>query len=355
MFELKKTIRQHILDLKPYQSARLIHKDKRLLFLDANENRLGSVIGGNSHLYPDPQQVILKKRLVFLKKLDFEQVFVGNGSDEIIDLLIRLFCTPGQDSIITLTPTYKLYATVANINNVDNKEVTLLPHSFAIDSDAIFEVIDERDKIIFICNPNNPTGNSFDHEVIENIAKKFNGIVVVDEAYMDFCHRTSCIEKINSSPNLVVIQTLSKAWGAANLRVGMAFAQKDIIHYLNTIKPPYNVNGISQQLAYEAFGKGKEKETKVRDLKKLKQKLINDLQQLAIVKRVYPSDTNFLLVKFEDSDFVFKFLVSNGIIVRDVSNMDLCKNCLRITVGNQKDNENLMQSLSDYDRDNQSY
>lgn len=343
-FDLEKLVRPNILNLQPYSSARDEFKGEGNIFLDTNENALGSVISENYHRYPDPLQSKIKNKIANTKNIESHHIFVGNGSDEAIDLLIRVFCRPDRDHIITLPPTYGMYEVSANINDVAVKQV-LLHDDFSLNVPEILRNTDIYTKIIFVCSPNNPTGNIMDLSDIRYLCANFTGIVVIDEAYLDFAEEPSAINLLNLYPNLVVLRTFSKAWGLANLRVGLLYASKEIVALLNKIKPPYNVNGLSQKLILQALENPSKKKEYTQILTQERNKLAQKLATFSFVKVVYPSQTNFLLVKVKDANALYQYLLSKGIIVRNRSKEPLCENCLRITVGTQKENQVLLEEL----------
>lgn len=344
-FDLEKLVRPNILNLKPYSSARNEFRGEGKVFLDANENALGSVLSENYNRYPDPLQSKIKNKIAQLKNLDSNHIFVGNGSDEAIDLLIRIFCRPDRDHIITLPPTYSMYEVSANINDVACKQV-FLNDDFSLNVPEILRNTDIYTKIIFICSPNNPTGNIMDLSDIRYLCANFAGIVVIDEAYIDFAEEPSAINLLNLYPNLLVLQTFSKAWGLANLRVGLLYASKEIVALLNKIKPPYNVNGVSQRLILEALENKSKKKEYAQILIAERKKLASSLESLGFVETVYPSQANFLLIKVKDANSLYQDLLLKGIIVRNRSKEALCKNCLRITVGTQEENQILLDILN---------
>ena len=332
MFQLEKIIRPNILTLKPYSSARDEFKGKDGIFLDANENPFG-----NLNRYPDPYHKILKEKLSALKNSSTENIFVGNGSDEVIDLVFRIFCTPGKDKVIVCPPTYGMYEVSANINDVEIISIPL-NERFQLD---VEKILNTEAKIIFLCSPNNPTANNLEN--IETIIQKFNGIVFVDEAYIDFSTQESLLQKVNDFPNLIISQTLSKAWGRAAIRIGIAYASKEIITYYNKVKPPYNVSQINQHEAINAFD---DMETFTKNLKTILTQrtwLIEQLSSLSIVERIYPSDANFVLVKTINANAIYQKLVEEKIVVRN--RHSVVENCLRITVGEPFENVKLIDSL----------
>jgi len=343
-FDLNSLIRNNIRNLKPYSSARSEFSGTARVFLDANENSLGSPLTKWYNRYPDPQQIQLKEKLSFIKKISPDEILLGNGSDECIDLLIRAFCEPKEDNIIICPPTYGMYEVYGHINNVEVKEVPLLP-DFNLHLEAIETAIDEHTKIIFLCSPNNPTGNNLNREDIEMLLNNFNGMIVLDEAYINFSRHRSFVPALKDYPNLVIMQTLSKAWGLAALRIGMIFSNQEVINVLNKIKPPYNINGASQELAIGALDNVEEVNTMIRETIEHREELVKALQQIDIVEKIYPSDANFLLVKVTRANEIYAFLKERGIIVRNRSNVILCDECLRITVGTSGENEELVKAL----------
>ena len=346
-FNLDNITRTNIKKLVPYSSARSEYEGDAQVFLDANENSLGSLLQQNFHRYPDPLQKNLKEKISAIKNINIENIFIGNGSDEAIDLLIRAFCNPGKDEILIFPPTYGMYEVSAAINDVEIKEV-LLTDDFELNIPAIKKTISDKTKIIFVCSPNNPTGNSFNENEIEDLVNSFNGIIVIDEAYIDFSDKTSWLEKLNQYPNLVILQTLSKAWALAGLRIGMAFASAEIIRILNKIKPPYNISAATQKLALQVLNDEEKAYQKIAIIKKEKAKLSEDLKAFDFIKKIYPSDTNFLLVKVNDATRLYKYLLTKNIVVRNRSNQPLCENSLRITIGTPEENVSLLQALKLY-------
>jgi histidinol-phosphate aminotransferase len=347
-FDLNSLVRSNIKNMSAYASARSEFKGSAEVFLDANENSFGSpIIDENYNRYPDPLQLPLKAAVAKIKNVNPENIFLGNGSDESIDLIIRAFCEPRVDNIIICPPTYGMYEVSANINDTIIKKIPLTK-DFQLDLDSISIGIDEHTKVIFICSPNNPTGNSLNYEDIEELLNNFNGIVVIDEAYINYSKQRSFIADLKQYPNLIIIQTLSKAWGLAALRLGMAFADIRIIEILNKIKPPYNINGLTQQKALEAL----DNITWVNEHIKLavteREILVKQLVSFNAVLKVYPSDANFVLVKFENSNAVFQYLLNEGIILRNRSTVVLCEDCLRITIGTKLENELLIIKLQAY-------
>lgn len=333
--------------MKPYSSARDEFKGEARVFLDANENALGSPSLKWYNRYPDPMQWEIKDKLSVIKKIPATQIFLGNGSDEPIDLLYRCFCEPGRDEVIVCPPTYGMYEVSANINDIKLTKVPLTS-SFQLDLEAIEQAIQPQTKIIWICSPNNPTGNSIDRQDIEMILNNFDGIVVIDEAYINFSRQRSFIGDLSDYPNLVVLQTLSKAWGLAGLRLGMAFASEKIIAYLNKIKPPYNISKPVQDLVLKALDEVGQVNDMIMLLVDSRARLEQALGELSAVLQVYPSDANFLLVKFDDAKAMYAHLLNLGIVVRDRSNVVLCDQCLRITVGTDAENDSLVNGIKSF-------
>ncbi|TLV03054.1 histidinol-phosphate transaminase [Dyadobacter luticola] len=346
-FELNKILRPHIISLAPYSSARDEYTGHVGVFLDANENPYGSVTEEHYNRYPDPYQAEIKQKLAPIKGIDPSRIFLGNGSDEPIDLLVRATCTPAHDYVIIMPPTYGMYEVSANIHDVKIDKVLLTP-DYHIDTQAVLNAITPFTKIIWICSPNNPTGNVMQQDAIQTLLENFNGLVVVDEAYIDFTETPSWISKLDENPNLVVLQTFSKAWGLAGLRVGMCFASVELIKILNKIKPPYNISLPAQQALLRGLENQESKDEMVADILTQRAALHNMLEELSLVIHIHPSDANFLLVQFEDAKAVMDYLIGEQIIVRDRSRVALCDGCLRITVGTQAENEVLINSLKKY-------
>jgi len=338
MIELNKLVRENVLKLIPYSSARDDYKGKTGIFMDANENPYGHL-----NRYPDPYQKELKSAVAGIKGIEQEKIFLGNGSDEIIDLSIRIFCNPGIDKILTFTPTYGMYEVSASVNDVEVLKVPL-NGNFQIDfmkAENLFK--DEKLKLVFICSPNNPTSNSMIYEDVENIIKKFNGIVVIDEAYIDFTDKPSFIKLIAKYPNLIVMQTFSKAFGLAAIRVGMAFSDPVILQFFNKMKPPYNISYINQQAVLKKLKRVDEYKSQVLRIKKERVRLAHLLSEINLVEKVYPSDANFLLVKVKNANYIYNTLIKKNIIIRNRSS--LIENCLRITVGKKSENDKLIEAL----------
>ncbi|HEU0111666.1 MAG TPA: histidinol-phosphate transaminase [Flavisolibacter sp.] len=346
-FDLDSLVRDNIKNLKPYSSARSEFSGTAKVFLDANENSFGSPLTKWYNRYPDPLQWELKKRIADIKKVDAENILLGNGSDECIDLLIRAFCEPGKDNIIICPPTYGMYEVYAHINDVPLKEVPLMVN-YQLNIEGLEAAIDKETKLIFLCSPNNPTGNSLEREDIEIVLNNFSGIVVVDEAYINFSRHRSFLAELKEYPNLVVMQTFSKAWGLAALRLGMSFASKDIIGILNKIKPPYNINQATQELALKALDNLDDVNNMIRETVQERDVLVKEMMQFPFVQKIYPSDANFILVKMENATAIYEFLKAKGIIVRNRSQVILCEDSLRITVGTPQQDQQLIQALTAY-------
>jgi histidinol-phosphate aminotransferase len=347
MFNINNILRENIKNLTPYSSARDEFQGEASVYLDANENAFGSPLEDPYNRYPDPMQYNVKMRLSEIKGVPARNIFLGNGSDEAIDILFRSFCNPGVDNVILVPPTYGMYEVSANINDVQTKKVPLTT-DYQLNLNDISEAIDEHTKLIFICSPNNPTGNSINRDDIETLLANFDGLVVVDEAYINFSRQKTFIQELTEYSNLVVLQTLSKAWGLAGLRVGMAFASEEIIEVMNKVKPPYNINEASQQLALKALANVDQVNGWIKEILAQRDKLVLSLKDLDIVLDIYPSDANFILVKTTDPKGIYNFLVQRGIIVRDRSKIDLCEGSLRITVGTPAENEILINALKQY-------
>lgn len=338
-------IRDNIKNIKPYSSARDEYKDatsESMIFLDANENPFENGV----NRYPDPQQNDVKDLLVNIKKVSKENILLGNGSDEVLDLIFRAFCEPNKENIITLPPTYGMYSVLANINAIENKKV-LLTEDFQPKVDQILNAADNNSKILFLCSPNNPSGNSFSREKVETLLKYFKGLVVIDEAYIDFSEQESWLNRLEEFPNLVVTQTLSKAYGLAGIRLGVCYASKPVISVLNSIKPPYNVNELTQQRAFERLEKVGEVAAEIKAIKQEREQLMNSLKSINFISNIYPSDCNFVLVKVDDATKRYNQLIQLGIVIRNRTTQPLCENCLRFTVGTTTENKKLLQALKE--------
>jgi histidinol-phosphate aminotransferase len=341
-FNLSSLVRPNVAKLKPYSSARDEFKDftAEMVFLDANENPFGNKL----NRYPDPQQRDLKTLLAKQKGIEAKQILLGNGSDEVLDLVFRAFCEPAQDAIITMPPTYGMYGVLAAINNVKNKEV-LLTSDFDIDTNAVMDAISSDVKLIFVCSPNNPSGNILSKNSITSILKNFEGIVVIDEAYIDFTESESWIHHLSSYPNLIVTQTFSKAYGLAGIRLGVCYASAEIITILNKIKPPYNVNMLTQEQAYNKAKNTIRLAQEIKTLVDERKQLRAALNALPFIAKVYHSDANFLLAKVDNATLRYDQLLKLGVVVRNRSTQPLCENCLRFTVGTKEENEKLIKAL----------
>jgi histidinol-phosphate aminotransferase len=343
--DYKKYILPHIWNLKPYSSARDEFKGSEGIFLDANENPIGSGLEENFNRYPDPLQWQIKSQLAKIKNCELDEIFIGNGSDEAIDLLIRMTCTPDDSSIIICPPTYGMYEVSAAINNVPLIKVNLTSE-YQLNIDSILKRIDSTTRLLFICSPNNPTGNLMNREDIYKILDSFKtGFVVIDEAYIDFSNEASFIQDLHKFPQLIVLQTLSKAYGLASLRLGMAFANPTIISLFNKIKPPYNIGGATQRLVQKALVDRHFVTESVKQLKNNKHQLINDLKHINGVSTIFHSDANFILVKFIRAQELFDYLISQKIIARNRSKVELCNDSIRITIGLESENKELIQKI----------
>lgn len=347
MFDLNTILRENIKKLVPYSSARDEFKGEASVYLDANENAFGSPIEEQYNRYPDPLQWKVKEKISRIKGVPPKNIFLGNGSDEAIDILFRAFCRPGIDNVIILPPTYGMYEVSANINDVEIRKVNLTV-DYQPDLDAIAEAVDENTKLIFVCSPNNPTGNSFYREAVEAMLVNFNGLVVIDEAYINYSRQKSFIQELTEYPNLVVLQTLSKAWGLAALRIGMAFASEEIIEVFNKVKPPYNISEASQQLVLKALDNVEQVNSWIKEIILERDKLVLSLKDFNFVLDIYPSDANFILVKTTDANGIYNFLVEKGIIVRNRTKVELCEGSLRITVGTPQENQKLIETLKSF-------
>jgi histidinol-phosphate aminotransferase len=342
MVDLNKLVRENVINLIPYSCARDEFKGKTGIFMDANENPFGKL-----NRYPDPYQKELKTAISKIKGIEEEKIFLGNGSDEIIDLCFRIFCNPGVDKVLTFTPTYGMYAVSASVNDIEVINVPL-NMSFQIDlkkAEPLFQ--DKNLKLVFICSPNNPTANSMNYDDVEFIISKFEGIVLVDEAYIDFSAKPSLIKLVDSYPNLILMHTFSKAFGLAAVRVGMAFSNPQIINYFNKLKPPYNISTINQKAVLKKLTQIDQFKSQVRRIRNERARLSAILSKMKIIEKVYPSDANFLLVKVKNADYMYNTLVNNNIIIRNRSK--LIDNCLRITIGKRAENDKLIKVLNNLD------
>ena len=356
-FELEKLVRENIKKLTPYSSARHEFTGQASVFLDANENSFGSPVllpsplgegaGVRFNRYPDPLQWQLKFEIAKIKGVPAEYIFVGNGSDEVIDLSYRIFCDPAKDNVIICPPTYGMYEVSANINDVAIKKVNLTK-DFQLDVDGILEAVDDNTKLLFICSPNNPTGNNMKHSDVELLLNNFPGVVIIDEAYINFSRQKTFIQELTEYENLIVMQTLSKAWGLASLRLGLAFASLPIIELFNKVKPPYNINKASQSLAIEALHNTNEVNEWINLTVDQRKYLAEELSKFSFVKKIYESDANFLLMKCDDADSLYNYLLQHKIVVRNRSREVLCDNSLRITIGTPEENQDLLNTLKKY-------
>ena len=336
---LNKLLRKNILGMKPYSSARDEYKDLQadMVFLDANENPFDTPL----NRYPDPQQTRLKESIASQKKVSTDQLLLGNGSDEVLDLIFRAFCEPNQDSILTTPPTYGMYDVLANLNAVDNILVPLSP-DFQLEVDSIFDAIKPQTKLLFICSPNNPSGNSVERKAIERLLKNFNGLVVIDEAYIDFTKDPSWTQVLEQYPNLIVTKHFLKLMVLAGIRLGICYASKEIIAVLNKIKPPYNINSLTQEAAIKAFENKDSVQAQIESILNERSNLINAFKSVPFIKKIYPSEANFILIKVDDANKRYEELIKNGIVVRNRSSQLHCENCLRITVGTPSENTQLI-------------
>jgi histidinol-phosphate aminotransferase len=340
---LNKLIRPAVKAMKSYSSARdeFESQDKDLVFLDANENPFPNGL----NRYPDPQQMQLKNKLASLKGLRPSQILCGNGSDEVLDLIFRSFCEPNEDGIITLTPTYGMYAVLANLNGIQQQCVSLTA-DFQIDVPAVLNAIRPNSKLLFICSPNNPSGNVMSRTAIKEILKAFKGLVVIDEAYIDFTDTESWLEDLSEHPNLVVTQTLSKAYGLAGIRLGICYASEEIIAVLNKIKPPYNINSLTQKAAISAISQRENTKKQLKTILDQRTELIREFKKIAWIEKLYPTDANFILIRVDNANLRYEQLKNKGIIVRNRTREDGCTNCLRITVGTAEENKRLINTLN---------
>ncbi len=345
MLDIRALVRKNIFDLIPYSSARDEYSGSASVFLDANENPYNDPL----NRYPDPQQKKLRGTIAELKDQQPENLFLGNGSDEGIDLLFRVLCEPGIDNVIIVNPTYGMYGVCARINNVEQRSI-LLESDFRLNADAVIDAVDQHTKMIFLCSPNNPTSNSLEKEAIIRIVRTVDCMVIVDEAYIDFSQQTGMLSQVPGQKNLVVLQTLSKAWGLAGIRLGMVFAHDELINYLSRVKYPYNISTLTLKSALESLSNQSLQEEWVNQILTERKKLAEQLNSLDFVRKIYPTDANFLLVKMDNPLDVYNFLMKKGIIVRDRSSVPLCEGCLRITVGTKMENGLLCEALVAYNQ-----
>jgi len=338
---LESIVRKNIFNLKPYSCARDEFKGEASVYLDANENPYNLCY----NRYPDPLQEHLKARISQIKKIDPTRIMLGNGSDEAIDLIFRIFCEPSEDNVVAIEPTYGMYKVCADINNVEYRKV-LLDENFQLNADTVLTTADKHAKVIFLCSPNNPSGNLLNRSEMRKVVEHFSGIVTIDEAYIDFSSEPSWLNDLDKYANLIVLHTFSKAWGLASLRCGMAFASEEIIALFNKVKYPYNLSTLVQQTVLEQLNAGDAYKTKwVNQILKEREPLVAALKTLPVVEKIYPSDANFLLVKVNNANGIYKKLVDKGVIVRNRNSISLCGNCLRITVGTKEENAALIDSL----------
>jgi histidinol-phosphate aminotransferase len=342
-FDINNLVRENVLKMKPYSSARDEFKDfdvAQMVFLDANENPFENGV----NRYPDPQQLSVKSVLATQRNISPNQILLGNGSDEVLDLLFRAFCEPSTDNVITLPPTYGMYGVLANINNVENKEV-LLSSDFEPRVDAILDAVTANTKMLFLCSPNNPTGNSFSDENIVNLLQNFNGLVVIDEAYIDFSKKQSWVNELDEYPNLVITQTLSKAYGLAGIRLGVCYASSQVIAILNKIKPPYNVNELTQKRALLRLADSEKIQMEIDSIIIQREDLLKVLLDVKFVSKIYPTEANFILIKVDDANRRYNELIARGIVIRNRTTQPLCENCLRLTIGTSEENKKLIEAL----------
>nr|WP_315149369.1 histidinol-phosphate transaminase [uncultured Flavobacterium sp.] len=343
-FDINNLVRENVKSMKPYSSARDEFEDfdtADMIFLDANENPFQNGV----NRYPDPQQSNVKKVLATQKKVKTNQILLGNGSDEVLDLIFRAFCEPKVDNVISLPPTYGMYSVLANINEVENREV-LLSNDFQPQVEKILEAVDENSKIIFLCSPNNPTANSFSTESVVKLLENFKGLVVIDEAYIDFSEKESWLFKIDEYPNLIITQTLSKAYGLAGIRLGICYGSAAVISVLNKIKPPYNVNELTQLRALERLSNPEKIESEIASIIAQREELLKVLVDVKYVKKIYPTEANFILIKVDDANKRYDELIAKGIVIRNRTTQPLCENTLRLTIGTEAENKKLMEALA---------
>ena len=342
-FNIINLVRDNVKRMKPYSTARDEFEDfdmADIIYLDANENPYENGV----NRYPDPQQNNVKSVLATLNKVSKNQILLGNGSDEVLDLIFRAFCEPKVDNVITLPPTYGMYGVLANLNAIENREV-LLSSDFQPKLEQIMREVDSNTKIIFLCSPNNPTGNSFSQENVRYLLKNFEGLVVIDEAYVDFAEKESWLNKLSDYPNLIITQTLSKAYGLAGIRLGICYASADVISILNKIKPPYNVNELTQRRALDRLGETEKINFEIASIVRQREVLLKILPNLKFVKKTYPTEANFILIKVDDANKRYNELIAKGIVIRNRTTQPLCENCLRLTIGTEEENKKLIEVL----------
>ena len=346
-FDINTLVRENVKAMKPYSSARDEFEDfdtADMIFLDANENPFENGV----NRYPDPQQATVKSVLAQQNGVDKNQILLGNGSDEVLDLLFRAFCEPKKDNVITLPPTYGMYGVLANLNAIENREI-LLSEDFQPQLEVIMKAVDKNTKMIFLCSPNNPTGNSFSKESVQYLLDNFNGLVVIDEAYIDFSDKASWIQKINTYPNLIITQTLSKAYGLAGIRLGICYASAAIIGVLNKIKPPYNVNELTQQRALDRLANPIKIKEEINSIIEQREQLLKVLNEVNFVSKIYPTEANFILIKVDNANQRYDELIAKGIVIRNRTTQPLCENTLRLTIGTEEENKKLMAALQTLD------
>ena len=342
-FDINNLIRENVKLMKPYSSARDEFEDfdtADMIFLDANENPFQNGV----NRYPDPQQSNLKSVLATQNKVSKKQILLGNGSDEVLDLIFRAFCEPKVDNVITLPPTYGMYGVLANLNNIENREV-LLSSDFQPKVEQILEIVDACSKILFLCSPNNPSGNSFSDDVVVKLLESFKGLVVIDEAYIDFSEKESWLNRLSDYPNLIITQTLSKAYGLAGIRLGICYASEEIIAVLNKIKPPYNVNELTQKRALERLSDPEKIKGEIKSIMNQRAKLLKVLVDVKFVEKIYPTEANFILIKVDDANKRYDELIGKGIVIRNRTTQPLCENTLRLTIGTEVENKKLIEVL----------
>ena len=344
-FNIINLVRENVKSMKPYSSARDEFEDfdtANMIFLDANENPFQNGV----NRYPDPQQSNVKSVLAKLKNVNTKQILLGNGSDEVLDLIFRAFCEPKQDNVITLPPTYGMYGVLANLNNIENREV-LLSADFQPEVEKILEAVDENTKVIFLCSPNNPTGNSFSDENVAYLLQNFNGLIVIDEAYIDFSKKQSWMNELDEYPNLIITQTLSKAYGMAGIRLGICYGSAAIISVLNKIKPPYNINELTQLRALERLSNPDKIKSEIVSIIDQRKELLKVLVDIKFIEKIYPTEANFILIKVDDANKRYAELIAKGIVIRNRTTQPLCENTLRLTIGTENENAILMKALKE--------
>ncbi len=342
-FDINNLVRENVKSMKPYSSARDEFEDfdtADMIFLDANENPFQNGV----NRYPDPQQSNVKSVLATQNRVSKKQILLGNGSDEVLDLIFRAFCEPKVDNVITLPPTYGMYGVLANLNNIENREV-LLSSDFQPKVEQILEVVDACSKILFLCSPNNPSGNSFSDDVVVKLLESFKGLVVIDEAYIDFSEKESWLNRLSDYPNLIITQTLSKAYGLAGIRLGICYASEEIIAVLNKIKPPYNVNELTQQRALERLSEPEKIKGEIKSIMDQRAELLKVLVDVKFVEKIYPTEANFILIKVDDANKRYNELIAKGIVIRNRTTQALCENTLRLTIGTEVENKKLIEVL----------